>query len=98
LTKAILITAAIEADPLRDVMTVDTPNAFVQTEIKDTKEKITMKIKGKLAEMLILLDEKRERFLGIGKWIKRYLCRSDQSALWNSPSITIILSKGENRS
>jgi hypothetical protein len=40
-------------------MTVDIPNAFVQTEIKDTKEKITMKIKGKLAEMLILLDEQR---------------------------------------
>jgi hypothetical protein len=59
LTEAILITAAIEADQQRDVMTVDIPNAFVQTEIKDTKEKITMKIKGKLAEMLILLDEQR---------------------------------------
>jgi len=59
LTEAILITAAIEADQQRDIMTVDIPNAFVQTEIKDMKERITMKIKGRLAEMLISLDEQR---------------------------------------
>ena len=59
MTEAILITAAIEADHQRDIMTGDIPNAFVQTEIKYMKEKIIMKIKGKLAEMLISFDEQR---------------------------------------
>jgi hypothetical protein len=43
LTQAIMITAAIEADENRDVMTVDIPNAFVQTEIESRDERIIMK-------------------------------------------------------
>ena len=56
LTEAIIITAAIEADENRDVMTVDIPNAFVQTEMEDKEERIIMKIKGPLAEMLVRIE------------------------------------------
>jgi hypothetical protein len=38
LTKAFLITAAIKADEQRDIMTVDIPNSFLQTDIADNQE------------------------------------------------------------
>jgi Reverse transcriptase (RNA-dependent DNA polymerase) len=51
-----MITAAIEADENRDIMTVDIPNAFVQTEIENKDERVMMKIKGQLAEMLVKIE------------------------------------------
>jgi Reverse transcriptase (RNA-dependent DNA polymerase) len=56
LTEAIMMTAAIEADENRDVMTADIPNAFVQTEMENKAERIMMKIKGPLAEMLVTIE------------------------------------------
>jgi hypothetical protein len=56
LTEAIMMTAAIKADENRDVMTADIPNAFVQTEMENKTERIMMKIKGPLAEMLLKIE------------------------------------------
>jgi hypothetical protein len=57
LTESILLTATIEAKEGRDVMTVDIPNAFIQTDIESTKsERVIMKIKGALVDMLVQLD------------------------------------------
>jgi Reverse transcriptase (RNA-dependent DNA polymerase) len=55
LTESNLITAVIDAKQGRDVMTADIPNAFVQTEIEEKKngEKIIMKIRGTLVDMLV---------------------------------------------
>jgi hypothetical protein len=47
LTEAIMITAAIEADENRDIMTVDIPNALVQTEIVKKDERVMMKTIGR---------------------------------------------------
>jgi Reverse transcriptase (RNA-dependent DNA polymerase) len=56
-TKTILLTATIEAKEGRDVMTVDIPNAFVQTDMESTDgERIMMKIKGPLVDMLVAMD------------------------------------------
>jgi hypothetical protein len=55
-TEAILLTAVIDAEEGRDVATVDIPNAFVQTDIPDGDEKIIMKIKGALVDMLVEID------------------------------------------
>ena len=54
-TDSILVTAVIDARQERDVMTLDVPNAFVQTKIdqKEGEEKIIMKIRGALVDMLI---------------------------------------------
>ena len=52
-TDAILITSVIDAKQSRDVMTADVPNAFVQTDIEQTGEKIVMKIRGILVDMLV---------------------------------------------
>jgi Reverse transcriptase (RNA-dependent DNA polymerase) len=58
LTEAIILTATIEAREQRDVMTVDIPNAFVQTDIiKQNNERVMLKIKGALVDMLVALDQ-----------------------------------------
>jgi hypothetical protein len=55
-TEAILLTAVIDAKEGRDVMTADIPNAFVQTDLDNGEEKMVMKIRGPLVDMLIDLD------------------------------------------
>eukprot|EP00978_Attheya_sp_CCMP212_P001665 scaffold3444_cov50-Attheya_sp.AAC.1 len=52
-TDSIIITSVIDAKQNRDVMTSDVPNAFVQLEIDQSGEKIVMKIKGVLVDMLV---------------------------------------------
>ena len=49
-TESIMITAVIDSKEDRDVAIVDIPNAFVQTEVDSV---ITMRIRGKLEELLI---------------------------------------------
>jgi hypothetical protein len=58
MTESIMLTATIDAKEGRDVMTADIPNAFVQTDIEDQKEgeRIIMKIRGILVDMLVELD------------------------------------------
>jgi hypothetical protein len=57
-TESILTTGIIEAQEKRDVMTIDIPNAFVQTSAGLTKDgkRIIMKIRGSLVDMLVELD------------------------------------------
>ena len=56
-TESILITATLDAKQERDVMTCDIPNAFVQTDIPiaDVGERVVMKIRGALVDMLLEL-------------------------------------------
>jgi hypothetical protein len=57
-TKSIFLTSIIDTKEKRDVMTSDIPNAFVQTSAGLTKdgERIIMKIRGPLVDMLVDLD------------------------------------------
>jgi hypothetical protein len=52
-TESILITGVIEAKQQRDIMMNDVPNAFVQTLIPQDREKIIMKIRGQLVDLLL---------------------------------------------
>ncbi len=54
--EAVMLTAAIEAHENREVAIVDIPNAFIQTDHKG--EKVHMKIRGKLAEILVSVAPK----------------------------------------
>ena len=51
-TEAVLLTGVIGAKQQRDVLTLDIPNAFVQTTIPEGEEKIIMKIRGGLVDIL----------------------------------------------
>jgi hypothetical protein len=54
-SEAILITGVIDAKQKRGVMTLDIPNAFVQTKITLDGDKIIMKIRGQLVDILLEL-------------------------------------------
>ena len=57
--EAIFLTATIDAKEERDVMTMDIPNAFIQTEIPQPKngdDRVIMKITGELVDLLIKLS------------------------------------------
>jgi hypothetical protein len=56
-TESILITATVEAKENRDVMSADLPHAFIQTDMDyNGTERMMMKIRGPLVDMLIALD------------------------------------------
>ena len=56
--ESVLLTSVIDAKEGRDVATVDIPNAFMQTETpqEDGKERIILKIRGQLVDMLVNID------------------------------------------
>jgi hypothetical protein len=52
-SESIITTGVVDAKQKRDVMTLDVPNAFVQTPIPLNGDKIIMKIRGQLVDMLL---------------------------------------------
>ena len=60
-TESILLTCGIDAYEKRDMMSMDIPNAFVQTEMPQKKvgERIIMKVRGMLVEWLVESDPLR---------------------------------------
>ena len=48
-----MTTAIIDAKQNRDVITLDIPNAFVQTPVPKSKEKVIMRITGLLVDYLV---------------------------------------------
>ena len=49
--ESVLLTAVVEAAENRDIAVLDIPNAFVQTDMEG--ETVFMKLRGKLAELLV---------------------------------------------
>ena len=48
-----LLTSTIDASEERDVAVIDIPNAFIQTRIKNYEDKVIMRLRGKLADLMI---------------------------------------------
>ena len=66
MTESVMITATIEAEEERDVATFDIPNAFIQTHVdeKDAQgDRIIMKIKGAMIDVLIEIDPEYEKYV-----------------------------------
>ena len=64
--EAITTTCVIDAHEDRDVMSVDIPNAFIQTlipEAKQGKERVTMKITGLLIQYMLELDPTYRQYI-----------------------------------
>ena len=51
--ESIFLTSIIDAKEKRDVMTADVPNAFIQTPMPDSSEKVVMKITGVLVHLMV---------------------------------------------
>jgi hypothetical protein len=51
--ESVLLTATIDAAEGRDVAVIDIPNAFVQTRIEDEADKVVMRLRGALADLMV---------------------------------------------
>ena len=66
MTESVLLTAGIEAKENRDVATYDIPNAFIQTHVEERDaqgDRIVMKIRGAMVDMLLEIDEAYQRYV-----------------------------------
>ena len=60
--EGLILTCCIDAKEGRDVMSLDVPNAFIQTKLPDPKpgeDRVLMRIEGTLAEELLRIDPDR---------------------------------------
>ena len=57
-TEALFLTVAVDAHQRRDIMSLDIPNAYIQTQLPEKKrgERVVMKIRGLLVEWLVTID------------------------------------------
>ena len=51
--ESVLLTSTLDAAEERDVTVIDITNAFILTRIKDDKYKVVLRLRGKLADLLI---------------------------------------------
>ena len=51
--ESVLLTAIIDAKEGRDVAVIDIPNAFIQTRLENDEDKAVMRLRGKLAELMV---------------------------------------------
>ena len=68
MTESVMLTATIEAEEKRDVATFDIPNAFIQTHVdeRDSQgDRIIMKIKGAMIDMLVEIDPSYEDYVAM---------------------------------
>ena len=66
MTESVMLTATLEAQEGRDVATFDIPNAFIQTPVEERDaqgDRIVMKIRGAMVNMLVELDPSYQEFV-----------------------------------
>ena len=52
-TKAVLLSFLIDAQEHQDVSTIDIPNAFIQTRVKNIEDMATIIVRGALVDVLV---------------------------------------------
>ena len=52
-TESVMLTAAIEAAENSDVASIDIPNAFIQTRVENPKDRVCIRIRRILVDMLL---------------------------------------------
>ena len=55
-TESVLLTGVVEAKERRSVITLDVPNAFIQTYLEDEDERIILVLRGQAADILVSID------------------------------------------
>jgi hypothetical protein len=67
-TKSVLLTCIIDAEEGWDIAVIDIPNAFIQTRVKNKKDRATIKIRGVLVDILLeIAPEVYRPYATIGK-------------------------------
>ena len=55
-TEAVLLSCIIDAEEERDLDLIDIPNAFIQTQVEDEKDRAFIKIRGVLVDILVQIS------------------------------------------
>ena len=62
-TESVLITATIEAKENRKVITLDVPNAFIQTYLENKDERIILVLRGLAVNLLVQIDKNYAQYV-----------------------------------
>ncbi len=57
-TESVLLTSLVDVQENRDAAIVDIPNAFIQTVVEDNEDKVIMRIRGHMVDVLMKLAPK----------------------------------------
>ena len=52
-TESVILTATIDAREMRDVAIIDIPNAFIQTVVKDEQDRVILRLRGVIVDMML---------------------------------------------
>ena len=90
-TEAILITGVIDAKQKQDIMTLDVPNAFVQTDVQLNGEKIVMKIRSVDRHIDRIEPRSIQQLCLLQRQGQSSLCSTNESIIWDDDCINPIL-------
>lgn len=91
--ESIFLTAVIEAKERRNIMTLDIPNAFIQTKVENEEDKVIMRIRGRLAEyMEMIAPEIYSPFIVLEKGKKVLYCEV-QNAIYGTLKVALLFYK-----
>jgi hypothetical protein len=84
-SEAVMLMCVIDANENRDVAIVDIPNAFVQTDVEDEKERALIQIRGPLVDILVsIAPDVYGPYITIGKKGKKQLLVQYLTALYGT--------------
>src|SRR5210317_1366865 len=91
--ESVFLTSVIEAHEGRDVTTVDIPNAFIQTKIENEADKVVMRMRGKLAEYLVLIAPQIYKPYEVFENGKKVLYCEAQNAIYGTLKAALLFYK-----
>jgi hypothetical protein len=92
--EAVMLTCVIDADENRDVAIVDILNAFVQTVVKDEKDRAFIQICGPLVDILVTIaPDVYEEYVTIGKKAEKQLLVQCLNALYGTMVASLLYYK-----
>ena len=72
--ESVLLTSTIDAKEGRDVAIIDIPNAFVTTRIEDKKDIVIVRLRGKLAELMVAtVPEIYKKYVSVNRKVELVL-------------------------
>ena len=93
-SEAVILTCIIDANENREVATVDIPNAFVQTVVKDEKDRAFIRIRGPLVNILVsIAPDVYGPYVTVGKKGKKQLLVQCLTALYGTMVASLLYYK-----
>ena len=83
-TESVLLTAVIAAEERRDTVVVDIPNAFIQTRVEREEDKVIIRVRGYLVDVLCKIDPNYKKFVTTNKKGEKQLLLLCENAIYGT--------------